>query len=100
MKWFDDAKLGIFMHWGIYGVKGVTEIWSFYSGDISYEDYMAQLDGFTAENYDPEKWAELFKKAGAKYTVLTTMHHDGVALWDTKESDLNVVKKHLQKEMF
>ena len=93
MKWFDKAKLGIFMHWGIYGVKGVTESWSFYSGDISHEDYMAQLDGFTAENYDPEKWAELFIKAGAKYTVLTTKHHDGVALWDTKANDLNVVKK-------
>lgn len=93
MKWFEDAKLGIFMHWGIYGVKGVGESWSFYREDISYEDYMAQLDGFTAERFNPVKWAELFKKAGAKYTVLTTKHHDGVALWDTKVSDLNVVKK-------
>ena len=81
------------MHWGIYAVKGVTESWSFYSGEISYEDYMAQLDGFSAESYDAEKWAELFKKAGARYTVLTAKHHDGVALWDTKQSDLSVVKK-------
>lgn len=93
MQWFRDGKLGIFMHWGIYSVLGITESWSFYSGEIDYEDYMEQLNGFTAENYDPDKWAKLFKKAGAKYTVLTTKHHDGVALWDTKASDLNVVKK-------
>ncbi len=93
MQWFRDAKLGIFMHWGIYSVLGVTESWSFYSGDVGYDEYMNQLNSFDAENYDPEKWAELFEKTGAKYTVLTTKHHDGVALWDTKASDLNVVKK-------
>lgn len=93
MQWFRDAKLGIFMHWGIYSVLGVTESWSFFDGSISYEDYMNQLSGFTAENYNPEKWAQLFEKTGAKYTVLTSKHHDGVALWDTKASDLNVCKK-------
>lgn len=93
MNWFDKAKLGIFIHWGIYAVKGVTESWSFYTGDIGYDDYMSQLDGFTAEKYDPVQWAKLFKRAGAKYAVLTTKHHDGVALWDTKASELNVVKK-------
>lgn len=92
-SWFRDAKLGIFMHWGIYAVKGVGESWSFYRGEISYEDYMAQCDGFTASKYDPDKWAELFTAAGAKYVVLTSKHHDGVALWDTAYSDLNVVKK-------
>lgn len=77
MQWFRDAKLGIFMHWGIYSVLGVTESWSFFDGSISYEDYMNQLNGFTAENYNPEKWAQLFEKTGAKYTVLTSKHHDG-----------------------
>lgn len=91
--WFLEAKLGIFIHWGIYAVKGVGESWSFYHNSISYEDYMAQLDGFTAKNYDPKAWAELFKKAGAKYAVLTTKHHDGVALWDTKANDLSVIHK-------
>lgn len=40
MEWFDNAKIGIFMHWGIYAVKGVTESWSFYSGEIEYDDYI------------------------------------------------------------
>ena len=93
LEWFKDAKLGIFIHWGYYGVNGIGESWSMYHNRISYSDYMAQGDSFTAENYKPEKWAELFKKVGARYAVLTTKHHDGVALWDTKYSDLNTKKK-------
>jgi alpha-L-fucosidase len=91
--WFPDAKLGIFIHYGIYAVKGIAESWSFWSGQIGYDDYMSQLEGFTAANYDPEAWAELFARAGAKYAVITTKHHDGVALWDTQVNDLSVVKR-------
>jgi len=91
--WFADAKLGIFIHWGIYAVNGIDESWSFFNGYISHEDYMKQLDGFTAENYKPEEWAKLIKESGAKYAVITSKHHDGVALWESKFGDLNVVKK-------
>jgi len=91
--WFEDAKLGIFIHYGIYAVDGIAESWSFFNGSISYPDYMKQLDGFTAAKYDPEEWAALFARAGARYSVLTTKHHDGVALWDTQANDLSVVKK-------
>ncbi len=91
--WFPDAKLGIFVHYGIYAVKGIPESWSFWGGQIGYDDYMSQLDGFTASKYDPDQWCELFARAGGKYVVLTTKHHDGVALWDTKANDLSVVKK-------
>lgn len=91
--WFDNAKLGIFLHWGIYSVKGIPESWSFFNGQISYEDYMAQFEGFTASRYDPAAWARLFKRAGADYAVLTTKHHNGVALWDTAQNDLSVVKR-------
>lgn len=93
MEWFEDAKLGIFIHYGIYAVNGIAESWSFKNNQISYADYMKQLNGFTAKNYDANKWAKLFSEAGAKYAVLTSKHHDGVALWDSKLSDLNVVKK-------
>jgi len=93
MQWFADAKLGIFIHWGIYAVDGIDESWSFYNGYISYTDYMKQLKGFTASKFNPAEWAKLIKESGARYAVLTTKHHDGVALWDTKLSDLNVVKK-------
>ena len=93
MQWFEDAKLGIFIHWGIYSVNGIDESWSFFNDYISYDDYMKQLDGFTAKNYDPAAWAKLISESGAKYSVLTTKHHDGVALWDTHCGDLSVVKK-------
>ena len=93
MQWFADAKLGIFIHWGIYAVDGIDESWSFYNGYISYTDYMKQLNGFTAKKYNPDEWAGLIKESGARYAVLTAKHHDGVALWNTALSDLNVVKK-------
>ena len=93
MEWFANAKLGIFIHWGIYAVNGIDESWSFHNGYISYEDYMKQLEGFTAANYNPQQWAKLITESGARYAVLTSKHHDGVALWDTKLSDLNVVDK-------
>ncbi len=93
MQWFAEAKLGIFIHWGIYAVKGIDESWSFYNGYISYDDYMEQLSGFTAARYDPDAWARLIRESGARYAVLTTKHHDGVALWDTGAGELSVVKK-------
>jgi len=93
MQWFKDARLGIFIHWGIYAVNGIDESWSFYNGYISYDDYMKQLNGFTASGYNPEEWASLIEESGAKYAVLTSKHHDGVALWDTRMGDLSVVNK-------
>jgi len=93
MQWFEDAKLGIFIHYGIYAVDGTVESWPIYNNEIPYDKYMSQLRGFTASKYDPAAWASLFKEAGAKYVVLTAKHHDGVALWDTRLSDLSVVKK-------
>ncbi len=84
MQWFGDAKLGIFIHWGIYSVDGTDESWAFYNKKVPYPVYMSQLNRWSAENYHPEEWARLIKKSGARYTVLTSKHHDGVALWDTK----------------
>lgn len=93
MQWYQDAKLGIFIHWGIYSVNGIDESWSFHNKKISYADYMAQLKGFTASAWNPQDWADLIRASGARYAVLTTKHHDGVALWNTSYSDLNVVKR-------
>lgn len=93
LEWFEEAKLGIFIHWGYYAVNGITESWSLYHKQIPYDEYMAQGEKFTAENYHPKAWAKLFKEAGADYAVLTIKHHDGVALWDTEYSKLNVAEK-------
>jgi len=92
MQWFADAKLGIFIHAGIYSVNGIDESWSFYNKKISYADYMKQLKGFTLQNYDPALWASIIQASGAKYAVITTKHHDGVAMFDTKMDELSIVK--------
>lgn len=92
LDWFSKAKLGIFIHWGIYAVNGVSESWSFYNERIPYKEYMAQSAGFTASKYDPKQWVELIKESGAKYTVITSKHHDGMALWDTKAGKLSTKK--------
>jgi alpha-L-fucosidase len=91
MQWFSDAKLGIFIHWGIYAVDGVDESWSFHNRKMGWPAYMRQRHGFRAEQYDPEAWADLIRESGARYAVLTTKHHDGVALWDTKQRHYDVV---------
>lgn len=93
--WFTDAKLGIFIHWGIYAVDGVQESWSFYDDIVPHDRYMSQLERFTGAEYDPKAWADLFARAGAKYAVLTSRHHDGVALWDTAYGDLNLGRDYL-----
>ena len=94
MEWFDDAKLGIFVHWGIYAVDGISESWAFFNNYISHENYLKQLNGFTAKNYNPEEWAKLIKDSGAKYTVITSKHHDGIALWDSKAPEGLTTVKH------
>ncbi len=99
--WFTNAKLGIFIHWGIYSVGGLEASWSFFNHNrpgfaaddhLAYEDYMGQRHAFFANRYDPKAWVDLFAASGARYTTLVTKHHDGVALWDTSANDLSVVK--------
>ncbi len=92
MEWFSNAKLGIFIHTGIYAVDGIGESWSFHNREVSYAAYMNQLKGFTLNKYDPAFWADLIKESGARYAVVTTKHHDGVALYDTKMNNLSSVK--------
>lgn len=97
LQWFQDAKLGIFIHWGIYSVNGVDESWAFYNKKMPHADYMKQLEGFTAKNYDPAAWADLIQRSGAKYAVITTKHHDGVAMYDTKELGSGAYMKNLME---
>ena len=98
-KWFQDAKLGIFIHWGpysvpAYGRKGgyaewygkyfVTskEVSDYHKKNYNNAPYRNFAKDFKAQNFKPNDWARLFKRAGASYAVLTTKHHDGFSLWD------------------
>ncbi len=95
MEWFSEAKLGIFIHWGIYSVNGISESWSFFNGYISHSDYMKQLKGFNAKKYNPKEWVKMIEESGAKYTVITSKHHDGFALWNSKYGNLNSYKNSI-----
>ena len=76
MQWYLDAKLGMFIHWGIYSVYGHGE-WARSYEEISIDEYQNNFDNFDPKNYNPKAWAELAKNAGMKYAVLTAKHHDG-----------------------
>ncbi|RQO40225.1 alpha-L-fucosidase [Chryseobacterium sp. KBW03] len=99
MEWFKNAKLGIFIHWGIYSVNGISESWSFFNNYINHENYLKQLNGFSASKYQPEQWVNLIKESGAKYAVITTKHHDGVSLWNSKaEKAITIPQNSLAKK--
>lgn len=101
-----DKKFGLFMHWGIYSIPGIVESWSINSEDaawiprdssINYEDYKRWYfdlsKKFNPVKFDPQIWANAAKKAGMKYVVFTTKHHDGFAMFDTKQSDYKITGK-------
>lgn len=92
MSWFSEAKFGIFIHWGIYSRGDWSESWSFHNKQVTMDEYYSQEKDFTACNYDPRFWAKLIKESGAAYTVITSKHHDGFALWDTKAGNISAVK--------
>jgi alpha-L-fucosidase len=91
MKWFRDARFGIFIHWGVYSVPAHGE-WYMNNAKVPVATYKAFAKDFTADKYDPQAWAQLFADAGAKYMVITAKHHDGFTMYDSKYSDWNVVK--------
>jgi alpha-L-fucosidase len=99
LKWFREARFGMFIHWGVYSSlagswngKPVTAEWIMNRAKISVADYKAQAKNFTASKYDPQAWAQLAQDAGAKYVVITAKHHEGFTLFDSAYSDWNAVK--------
>jgi len=102
---WQDLKFGLFMHWGTYSQWGIVESWSLCPEDESwtqrkpehgatYNDYVTNYENlqttFNPIEFNPKKWAEAAKKAGMKYVVFTTKHHDGFAMFDTQESDYKI----------
>jgi alpha-L-fucosidase len=90
-KWFEEARFGMFIHWGVYSVLGRGE-WVMFQENIPKKEYEEIARRFKCENYNPEGWVKIAKEAGMKYIVLTTRHHDGYSLFDSKASDFNSKK--------
>lgn len=119
LKHWQDQKFGVLMHWGLYSVPGVVESWSICSEDWivrerkpTYEEdkawYWSQKDSLNPVNFDPSKWADVMKKAGMKYMIFTTKHHDGFCMFDTKYTDFSIAhgpfgkdpRHNIAKEVF
>ena len=106
LKWFKEARFGMFIHWGVYAVPagvwqdkeipGIGE-WILKNGRIPVADYRRFASEFTASKYDPQGWAELAKEAGMKYVVITSKHHDGFALYDSAASEWDAVQASAAK---
>ena len=100
MEWWREARFGMFIHWGVYAVpagiyKGqkINRIgeWIMNRGKIPMAEYQQFAKEFNPVNYDPDAWVRMAKDAGMKYIVITSKHHDGFALFDTKASTWDVV---------
>lgn len=85
LQWWRDAKVGMFVHWGLYSILGRGE-WARFNEQIPKEEYEALADEFIPQDFSMTEWTELAKDFGAKYMVMVTRHHDGFALWDSPAS--------------
>ncbi|HIE43432.1 MAG TPA: alpha-L-fucosidase [Candidatus Omnitrophica bacterium] len=97
MKWFNEARFGMFVHWGLYSILGRGE-WVMYQERIPKEEYAKLADEFNPSRFDAEEWVSLAEKAGMKYMVLTTRHHDGFCLFDSKVSNFTSVKTRAKRD--
>jgi alpha-L-fucosidase len=120
-KWYDDAKLGLSMHWGVYSVpawaprepgisyaewygnrmndkRNPTSTYHIenYGEKFTYDDFISK---WKAENFDPVSWAKFAKEMGAKYIFITSKHHDGFCLWPSKYTDRNAMKMGPKKDL-
>ncbi|XP_039287239.1 alpha-L-fucosidase [Nilaparvata lugens] len=99
-NWYEDAKIGIFIHWGVFSVPSFATEWFWknwksnradisqfmkknYPPNFSYQDFAAQ---FTGEHFNATKWAEIFQNSGAQYIIFTSKHHEGYAMWPSRYS--------------
>ncbi|RKR14380.1 alpha-L-fucosidase [Maribacter vaceletii] len=114
-QWFQDAKLGIYFHWGVYSVPAFGSEWypskMYIKGTKEYEyhkknygpqeefGYHEFVPKFTAENFDAEEWVLLFKRAGARFAGPVAQHHDGFAMWDSKVNPWNSVQKGPKRDI-
>jgi alpha-L-fucosidase len=89
LEWFLQARFGLFIHWGLYALPARHE-WVKNRERIPDEDYDKYFRHFDPDLFEPQKWARAAKNAGMRYCVITTKHHEGFCLWDTKLTDYKV----------
>ncbi len=91
-RWFQDARFGLFVHWGVYSVLSDGE-WVMNNRKIPISEYEKLPPQFNPTEFDPAEWVALVKAAGMKYITITSKHHDGFAMFDSKISDWDIIDR-------
>ena len=91
-EWFENARFGLFIHWGVYSTLGDGE-WVMNNQEIPIRTYEKLPAFFNPTQFDAKEWVQMAKNAGMKYITITSKHHDGFAMFDSKVSDYNIVKR-------
>ena len=91
-RWFQDAKFGLFIHWGVYSVLGDGE-WVMNQRKIPIGDYEKLPPEFNPVDFNAAEWVAIAKAAGMKYITITSKHHDGFAMFDSKVSDYDIIDR-------
>ena len=95
---FSEDRFGIFIHWGIYSTFAQGE-WYLQDGPLRREEYAKAANAFYPHDFDAKAWVKVFKKAGARYITFTTRHHDGFSMWNTQQSDYNIMHTPYGKDV-
>jgi len=98
MEWWTDARFGMFIHWGLYALPARHE-WVKSYEHITNENYQKYFDQFNPDLFDPKKWAMEAKAAGMKYAVLTTKHHEGFTLFDSKYTNYKATNTQTKRDL-
>ena len=106
-KWFQNAKFGLFVHWGLFAQHagewngkryyGVSE-WVMFRGKIPVADYRKQAQVFNPSKFNADEWVKLVNEADIKYMVITAKHHEGFAMFDSKVSDYNIMNTPFHRD--
>ncbi len=98
MAWWTNDRFGMFIHWGLYALPARHE-WVKNKEQITNEDYQKYFDNFNPDLYNPREWAKMAKAAGMKYAVITTKHHEGFCLFDSKFTDYKAPNTAIGKDL-
>jgi len=98
MAWWTNNRFGMFIHWGLYALPARHE-WVKNQERITTEDYQKYFDNFNPDLYNPREWAKMAKAAGMKYAVITTKHHEGFCLFDSKFTDYKAPNTAVGKDL-
>jgi alpha-L-fucosidase len=98
LRWWRNARFGLFVHWGPVSLKGTEIGWS-RGAQVPVEEYDSLYHRFDPTNFNARRWARIARDAGARYLVLTTKHHDGFCLWDTRLTDYNIMHTPFHRDV-